>query len=376
MGLRLPKRLRSRRSGGDSQSIIANLDEEGVKKLFGELMAANRATQANFDKIEQLFPIQPENISDLMPSWKELEEGGLEPPEGEEGGFGDAILPIEKQGDILVGDEDGNVGVLEVGQTGQVLTVDPSSPFGVSWGGDTTSGPEDNGGENLTPELSKWITVGSVQVNEEEDNNATLEFPYSPPKNCDLVVFCVVSEDAAFSGVSKKLTLAGKEADKKFNNALEFEQCYVYVFFNPPSGNVVITNTGSSQKDYVVLPISFKNQGNTPLEQNGSTSDGFDQDEDLFIESELDMGALPGVSVMMGSRKEQVAASTPPSTSSHSGVKVLDVAVKNGTSNYRVEIAVELVPTGITKRKFEWAAPAVSAFTQRYLTLGVRETPV
>jgi hypothetical protein len=61
----------------------AGMDEEGVQKTLGELLAANRATQANFDEIRQQFPIQPDNTADAIPDWSELEEGGLSPPEGE-----------------------------------------------------------------------------------------------------------------------------------------------------------------------------------------------------------------------------------------------------------------------------------------------------
>jgi hypothetical protein len=66
------------------EDLIAGLDEEGLRRLLGELLAANRGTQANFDEIRQQFPIQPSNAADSIPTWEELEEGGLEPPSGEE----------------------------------------------------------------------------------------------------------------------------------------------------------------------------------------------------------------------------------------------------------------------------------------------------
>lgn len=67
------------------ESTIAGMDEEGLRKVVGELLAANRATQANFDEIRQQFPIQPSNVAGGIPTWEELEEGGLEPPNPEEG---------------------------------------------------------------------------------------------------------------------------------------------------------------------------------------------------------------------------------------------------------------------------------------------------
>lgn len=67
-----------------ANEFLAGMDEEGLRKLLGELLASNRATQANFDEIRQQFPIQPENVANTIPTWEELEEGGLEPPE--EGG--------------------------------------------------------------------------------------------------------------------------------------------------------------------------------------------------------------------------------------------------------------------------------------------------
>jgi hypothetical protein len=63
------------------ESQLAGLDEEGLRRLLGELLAANRGTQANFDEIRQQFPLQPSNVADSIPDWSELEEGGLEPPE-------------------------------------------------------------------------------------------------------------------------------------------------------------------------------------------------------------------------------------------------------------------------------------------------------
>lgn len=63
---------------------LAGMDTEGLRRTLGELLAANRATQANLDEIRQQFPVQPSNLSDEIPNWAELEEGGLEPPE--EGG--------------------------------------------------------------------------------------------------------------------------------------------------------------------------------------------------------------------------------------------------------------------------------------------------
>lgn len=65
--------------------LIAGMDEEGLRRMLGELLAANRASQANFDEIRQQFPIQPGNVADSIPTWSELEEGGLEPPNPEEG---------------------------------------------------------------------------------------------------------------------------------------------------------------------------------------------------------------------------------------------------------------------------------------------------
>lgn len=64
---------------------IAGMDEEGLRRTIGELLASNRGTQANFDEIRQQFPIQPSSLADSIPDWSELEEGGLEPPGGEEG---------------------------------------------------------------------------------------------------------------------------------------------------------------------------------------------------------------------------------------------------------------------------------------------------
>lgn len=64
---------------------LAGMDGEGLRRLLGELLDANRATQANFDEIRQQFPIQPSSLADSIPDWSELEEGGLSPPSGEDG---------------------------------------------------------------------------------------------------------------------------------------------------------------------------------------------------------------------------------------------------------------------------------------------------
>lgn len=95
---------------------LAGMDEEGLRRLLGELLASNRATQANFDEIRQQFPIQPSNVAGEIPTWKELEEGGLEPPNPEEGegesfkeqlgveGFADVLwIEVSAAGAILRG---------------------------------------------------------------------------------------------------------------------------------------------------------------------------------------------------------------------------------------------------------------------------------
>lgn len=71
---------------------LAGMDPEGLRRTLGELLAANRKTQANLDEIRQQFPIQPEHLADSIPDWSELEEGGLEPPE--EGGSFEEQLGI------------------------------------------------------------------------------------------------------------------------------------------------------------------------------------------------------------------------------------------------------------------------------------------
>lgn len=68
-----------------AEDQLAGMDEEGLRRLLGELLASNRATQANFDEIRQQFPVQPGNVADSIPTWSELEEGGLNPPNPEEG---------------------------------------------------------------------------------------------------------------------------------------------------------------------------------------------------------------------------------------------------------------------------------------------------
>ena len=96
--------------------LIAGMDEEGLRRMLGELLAANRASQANFDEIRQQFPIQPSSVAGSIPTWEELEEGGLEPPNPEEGegesfeeqlgieGFADSIwVEVAANGSILRG---------------------------------------------------------------------------------------------------------------------------------------------------------------------------------------------------------------------------------------------------------------------------------
>lgn len=97
---------------------LAGMDEEGVRRLLGELLASARGVQANFDEIRQQFPIQPGNVADSIPTWQELEEGGLEPPSPEEGegesfqeqlgieGFADLIwVEVAANGSIIRGGE-------------------------------------------------------------------------------------------------------------------------------------------------------------------------------------------------------------------------------------------------------------------------------
>ncbi|HEX7246422.1 MAG TPA: hypothetical protein VF245_12755 [Solirubrobacterales bacterium] len=67
------------------QDQLAGMDEEGLRRTLGELLASNKATQANLETLQQQFPIQPDNTADSIPNWEELEEGGLSPPNPEEG---------------------------------------------------------------------------------------------------------------------------------------------------------------------------------------------------------------------------------------------------------------------------------------------------
>lgn len=96
---------------------LAGMDEEGLRRTLGELLASNKATQANLETLQQQFPIQPSNTADSIPSWEELEEGGLSPPNPEEGepesfeeqlgigeSFADVIwVEVESDGTILRG---------------------------------------------------------------------------------------------------------------------------------------------------------------------------------------------------------------------------------------------------------------------------------
>lgn len=56
---------------------LAGMDEEGLRRVLGELLGANAGIQANFDAIREQFPIQPSAVSDAIPTVEELEEGGL-----------------------------------------------------------------------------------------------------------------------------------------------------------------------------------------------------------------------------------------------------------------------------------------------------------
>ncbi len=67
------------------EDLVAGMDEEGLRRVLGELLSSNAATQANFDEIRQQFPISADQIANDIPTWQELEEGGLEPPSPEEG---------------------------------------------------------------------------------------------------------------------------------------------------------------------------------------------------------------------------------------------------------------------------------------------------
>lgn len=97
--------------------LIAGMDEEGLRRTLGELLAANRGTQANFDEIRQQFPIQPSDVAGSIPTWQELEEGGLEPPNPEEGegeSFGEQ-LGLEGFADLLWIEVAANGGILAGG---------------------------------------------------------------------------------------------------------------------------------------------------------------------------------------------------------------------------------------------------------------------
>jgi hypothetical protein len=85
------------------EDLVAGLDEEGLRRLLGELLASNRGAQANFDEIRQQFPIQPGNLAAEVPTWQELEEGGLERPEPEAGEEGEGLLPEDGMGVIVHG---------------------------------------------------------------------------------------------------------------------------------------------------------------------------------------------------------------------------------------------------------------------------------
>jgi len=98
------------------EDLVAGMDEEGLRRVLGELLSSNAATQANFDEIRQQFPISADQIANDIPTWQELEEGGLEPPSPEEGegesfqeqlgieGFADLVwVEVAANGSLLRG---------------------------------------------------------------------------------------------------------------------------------------------------------------------------------------------------------------------------------------------------------------------------------
>jgi hypothetical protein len=129
--------------------LIAGMDEEGLRRTLGELLAANRGTQANFDEIRQQFPIQPSSVAGSIPTWEELEEGGLEPPE--EGGSFDEQLEVPLAGfaesvrvEVAANGAivNGGVGLtIEHPSTGiyKIWINNPSSPDSFQWPSDIRS---------------------------------------------------------------------------------------------------------------------------------------------------------------------------------------------------------------------------------------------
>jgi hypothetical protein len=231
--------------------------------------------------------------------------------------------------------------------------------------------------EKEQEELAQWIFFHTPRVRRSELNEPTTDFIYIPPPNCDLLaVMLVAADDSGFAPAEIPLTLNGEKADSVLTQG-SFRSGWLYIFNSPEGGTVSIDNTGLvgiATQNYVVFPISFKNQGGTPLIipsfARNDKSAGV-----LKIESTYNIGTLPGVSVTATNRRNPQAAENPPKSIDRSGVQLGNVIVKDNVINFRAELAVQLVPPGSTKRFFEWDTPN-EGFGYDLFTYGIREEVV
>lgn len=301
-------------------------------------------------------------------------EGEVEPIEsGEE-------LPIENQGDLITGDAAGEPVILPVGENGQILTVDPSAPDGIKWGGlrELEEEEEEKELSQLLEELEAWgVTVHEIVQHNREAGTKKIETAYTPPANTSRLVVLWwritgplrVPKFTGAASETQTLLVSGGE--------LGGIEMGMYAWTNPAAGTIFVEV--ESNQGYVFLPISLEKQGAKGVKKESPASQTKKRNEDTEFKTEPTVTVSTGIFLSMTLRTVFEESQPIPGPSIHrNGTLLASVNQSQPVSTpwrYRAEALGGFLPGGKSSVYTQYekvSDPAATGVGGGMLTLGWR----